>query len=540
MRAEEQIAAASEAEAPDPLQFSTGPEVFIGLVGAIGTKLDAVMQSLEDELRAYGFVGRPVRLSETFGQFPQFAQLKTAISRRQYYTLAMDAGNELCSKWFEDANAAAQLGIVKTNQIRAQESDKQEKVGYIFKSFKRPEEIRLAREVYGPLFYCVGVYADESDRLDRLAKECHPRNEEERKVDERVFAQGLIKRDSSEDAVCGQNVREAFTEADYFIRSDEDSDVRQAIQRLLQLVFDVPYVGPTRSEIAMMHARTAALRSVDLSRQVGAAIISRDGRLLTTGCNDVPKAGGGQYSTEDIDDRRDFQVGHDMNDVLKRRAIEELLEHIYDGTHAEALKDAQAAYESLSAKGCFKGTRTDSLIEFGRIVHAENAAINSSCMETISIRDCDLYCTTFPCHMCTRAIINVGIRNVFYIEPYPKSMALELYSDSIVVDKKLSKGEYLSRLLDTSVCDHRVHYIAFEGCAPRRYDDLFTYTHTRKDKATGKREAFDPTESQPRMTPPFKTYLNAEKLVVTNVNRVISKAIFAFEAKGSPEESAEK
>jgi cytidine deaminase len=490
-------------------------------------------------LRTYGFVGEPINLSQTFAQFPQYKELLDPISRRRYYTLAIESGNEVCSNWFEDPSAVAQLGIAEVGKRRSQDADKQSKIGYIFKSFKRPEEIRQAREVYGSLFYCVGVYADEADRLLRLANECHPRNEDEQKVDQRVFAQGLIDRDRSEGLSFGQNVRDAFTEADYFIRSDEDSDIRQAVHRLLKLIFDVPYIGPTRSEIAMMHARTAALRSVDLSRQVGAAIISRDGRLLTSGCNDVPKAGGGQYSTEDIDDRRDFQLGFDTNDMLKRQAIEELLEHIYAGTRAEPLRDAQAAYKKLNDEGFFKGTRIDSLIEFGRIVHAENAAINNSCMDTISIRDCDLYCTTFPCHMCTRAIINVGIRNVFYIEPYPKSMALDLYPDSIVVDKKLSKGEYLDRLLALDACDHRVHFIAFEGCARRRYDDLFSYTHTRKDKVTGKAEVFDPTTARPRMTPTFPTYLNAEREVARNVTRVISKATFAFENAAPPEPQSE-
>jgi deoxycytidylate deaminase len=522
------VATSVDVESTDTIQFSARHEIFIGLVGAIGTRLDDISKTLRDELRTYGYVGTTISLSQTFASFPQYSQLKTPLSRRQYYDLAITSGNEICSVWFEKASAIAQLGIAEASRLRSEDKDKQARVAYIFRSFKRPEEIRQAREVYGSLFYCLAIYADESDRLDRLAKECHARNEEESKIDERVFAQELIKRDRSEGISCGQNVRGAFTEADYFIRSDEDSDVRQAIQRLLKLIFDVPYIGPTRSEIAMMHARTAALRSVDLSRQVGAAIISRDDRLLTTGCNDVPKAGGGQYSAEDIDDRRDFQLGFDTNDSLKREAVEELLERIYAHTKVEALRDAQRAYQSLGEAGCFADTRIDSLIEFGRVVHAENAAINSSCMETISIRDCDLYCTTFPCHMCTRAIINVGIRNVFYIEPYPKSMALALYSDSIVVDKKLSRAEYIDRLASTEVCDRRVHFIAFEGCAPRRYDDLFRYTHSRKDKKTGKAEVFDPTDAKPRMEPAFSTYQKAEAVVVKEVETIIERAKYAF------------
>jgi cytidine deaminase len=43
----------------------------------------------------------------------------------------------------------------------------------------------------------------------------------------------------------------------------------------------------------MYMAKSASLRSAALTRQVGAAIFRETGELLTMGCNEVPKAGGG-------------------------------------------------------------------------------------------------------------------------------------------------------------------------------------------------------------------------------------------------------
>ena len=61
-------------------------------------------------------------------------------------------------------------------------------------------------------------------------------------------------------------------------------------------------VTPTLEENAMFHAQSAAVKSGCLSKQVGAAIVDENGNLLATGCNDVPKAGGGLYSIENGED----------------------------------------------------------------------------------------------------------------------------------------------------------------------------------------------------------------------------------------------
>ncbi len=73
-------------------------------------------------------------------------------------------------------------------------------------------------------------------------------------------------------------------------------------------------------------------------------------------------------------------------------------------------------------------------MEFGRIVHAEMSAITDAARRGLSVKDATLYCTTFPCHMCARHILAAGIMRVVYIEPYPKSMAKELYKGSLNVD----------------------------------------------------------------------------------------------------------
>jgi hypothetical protein len=45
-----------------------------------------------------------------------------------------------------------------------------------------------------------------------------------------------------------------------------------------------------------------------------------------------------------------------------------------------------------------------------------------------------LFCTTFPCHICTKHIVAAGIDRVVFLEPYPKSLSQKLHGDSITFE----------------------------------------------------------------------------------------------------------
>jgi len=111
------------------------------------------------------------------------------------------------------------------------------------------------------------------------------------------------------------------------------------------------------------------------------------------------------------------------------------------------------------------------LLEFGRIIHAEMSAITDAARLGIEIKNSTLYCTTFPCHICAKHIVAAGLDKVVFLEPYPKSYARELHSDSIEIEGSE----------ETS----KVKFIPFMGISPLRYRDFFEKGR-RKDKGTGK------------------------------------------------------
>lgn len=61
--------------------------------------------------------------------------------------------------------------------------------------------------------------------------------------------------------------------------------------------------------------------------------------------------------------------------------------------------------------------------EICRGLHAEQNVIIQAAMHGVSISGASIYCTTQPCLICTKMLINTGIAEVFFAESYPDELA---------------------------------------------------------------------------------------------------------------------
>jgi deoxycytidylate deaminase len=139
------------------------------------------------------------------------------------------------------------------------------------------------------------------------------------------------------------------------------------------------------------------------------------------------------------------------------------------------------------------------LIEYSRAVHAEMEAIISVARKAASgLVGATLYTTTFPCHSCARHIVAAGVKRVFYIEPYERSLALELHGDSIALDADASG---------------KVEFIHFEGVAPRQYAAMFRPSGERKTK-DGMAVRVAPVEKEKSLPEYLDSYRDFESKVV--------------------------
>lgn len=146
---------------------------------------------------------------------------------------------------------------------------------------------------------------------------------------------------------------------------------------------------PSWDDYFMEIARLAATRSTCLRRHIGAVIV-KDKKILATGYNGAPR---GLRHCEEVGCLRD-QLG------------------IPSGERHELC----------------------------RAVHAEQNAIVQAATFGVSIRGATMYCTTQPCILCSKLLINARIERVVVAEEYPDELSLEMLAEAGVSVEKLAEA----------------------------------------------------------------------------------------------------
>jgi dCMP deaminase len=71
--------------------------------------------------------------------------------------------------------------------------------------------------------------------------------------------------------------------------------------------------------------------------------------------------------------------------------------------------------------------------ELCRGIHAEQNVIIQAAFHGVSIQGATLYCTNLPCIICSKMLINAGIREIYYREGYADPLSEELMEAAQVV-----------------------------------------------------------------------------------------------------------
>jgi len=138
---------------------------------------------------------------------------------------------------------------------------------------------------------------------------------------------------------------------------------------------------PTTNEYFMGIAEKVAERSTCLRRKVGAVLV-KDKQIISTGYNGAPK----------------------------------------DASHCEEV-------------GCLREENdvpSGERHELCRGAHAEANAVSQSAQHGVSTEGSTLYCTTYPCPMCAKTLINAGVEKIYYSGDYGDSLASDLLEESNV------------------------------------------------------------------------------------------------------------
>ncbi len=83
--------------------------------------------------------------------------------------------------------------------------------------------------------------------------------------------------------------------------------------------------------------------------------------------------------------------------------------------------------------GCIReelGVKPGERHELCRGLHAEQNAIIQAAFHGVSVNNAKIYCTTRPCSICTKMLINAGIDEIIYIEEYEDELAAQLAEEA--------------------------------------------------------------------------------------------------------------
>jgi deoxycytidylate deaminase len=495
------------AGSPEPEPISQlSRELVIGLVGYAGAGCSTAASRIELLLDDAGYKVHRIKLSDLIraaaavdGVTPVSPGLRQGMESFARGGVLQNAGDSLRES--HGHRAVAALAIRDVRAQRGTVEPGQQKLAFLLDSLKHPEEVQLLRRVYDSSFRLVAVHCERTRRERRLIGD--RRSVAKFKGVPAADVKLFMDRDE-EDAnqPHGQHVRETFHIADFFLNNNTDSGGGESltadIERFLNLLLGTGIVRPTRGERAMYHAYAAALQSSCLSRQVGAALVDpEDGTVLSTGTNDVPMAGGGVYDEESKPDHRCFAWEWSRDGITfkgchnhrkKRQLREDIAKWFADSLSdqlalaahpkpASGMDTADAARALaredirtllLSSSALFdRMPGIKGLIEYSRSIHAEMNALLAAGRSGVPAVGTALYCTTYPCHNCARHLVAAGVANVFYIEPYVKSLASELHYDAIATELPQPEAAEVGR-------DDKMTITPFTGVGPRMYEDLFT------------------------------------------------------------------
>ena len=509
----------SETSSVSLIQRRRSRELFFGVVGPVGAGGSRVISSLKRACEQAGYECEFIKASELIARWAEASDLELPSDARRTLkavTQFQDLGDLMRR---DDASAVARSALKEIAQRRAKAtgetytegvavSPDETKRAYMIESIRHPAEVHLLRRIYANAFALIGVVCEDSERERRILGKYFT-DPERRENQTKLAVKEFMKRDSDDPTkTYGQHVATAFFEADFFVDNtrDDPEDKKQFLDeplgRLIRIITHNKIERPTIEETAMHHAHSACVRSACLSRQVGAALLGGDGTIVATGVNEVPRPGGGVYGedvtqTGTVNDHRcayrplNGKKAFCSNTHEQNNIVNELI---------SSLPELSLIQDRKELSNRIRQTRLGQLIEFSRAVHAEMDALLSAGREGVSTVGTRLFVTTFPCHYCARHIVSAGVREVQFIEPYPKSLALELHADAIdtvpatwrpPIERPLQQVPARSEA-SAEEGTGKVLFQPFVGVAPRLYIKAFQKKRPLKDKITGIIKIIDP------------------------------------------------
>lgn len=281
-------------------------------------------------------------------------------------------------------------------------------------AIRNPYEAMFLKDKYRA-FYLMAINTDDKDRRERL------RNltaEELINLDTIEYAQ---KKELPQEVFYHQSIESCLEYAGIHIYNPNIKDnkyfaLTTQLLRYISLIVHPGLITPSHIERCMQLAYNTKFSSGCLSRQVGAVVTREDFSIQSIGWNDVPK---GQIScllrdsqsycqNKDIETYSQFEI----EDKAFSKSIELINEKTKDKLYGRCMPYCfKDVYNSLTGQKNQVHTRA---------LHAEeNAFLQISKYGGTQVENGNLFTTASPCELCAKKAYQLGIKKIYYINPYP-------------------------------------------------------------------------------------------------------------------------
>ena len=312
-------------------------------------------------------------------------------------------------------------------------------------------------------FFLVAVSCDDSERKQRLRKQNY--NDDDIEI---LDKQEYQNRDLNKESTYSiQDIQGCLQRADIYISNPDEQNVvsefkslTNQILRFVSLMKRPGLVTPTAFERCMQVAYTAKLNSGCISRQVGAVITDPNYSVKSIGWNDAPH---GQVPCN-LRNRFDLINGKDQlaYSTFEKNDYEFVTFFSKRNISYIPIKNDQSGRNiSYCFKSEYNAFKNKDNQVHTRSLHAEeNAFLQISKYGGIGIEGGNLFTTASPCELCAKKAYQLGIKKIFYIDPYP--------------------GIAMSHIIDGGTC--KPDLILFSGAIGRAFHRLFTPIVAYKDE----------------------------------------------------------
>ena len=294
--------------------------------------------------------------------------------------------------------------------------NKEEPIRICIDAIRNPYEAMYLKENCNN-FYLVSVNTPEESRLTRLNKMM---NKDE--YEHLNYVEYPIKRQTINEIFYHQNIQKCLELSDIHFYNKECNDKKyyyltSQIIRYVALMLHPGLISPTQIERCMQIAYDARVNSGCLSRKVGAVVTDQNYIIKSIGWNEVPE---GQIpcNLRSLDDLiKSDEIAFSKYELENEQFKEKI--DVLNKNLISMKKDCIIPY-CYCFKDVYNGIHHSNNQVHTRALHAEeNAFLNISKSGGTGIEGGYLFVTASPCELCSKKSYQLGIKKIYYIDPYP-------------------------------------------------------------------------------------------------------------------------